>query len=237
VTSPEPTAPTGRTLWTDDEAHRFYLVPDDVALGTGPLRLRAGVRHESADPAAVAPYEVSREEARAFLDGSLGAFVAGTRDSVIAKLGLTPFPKLHEPDAGEGPGPGMRLFADLAGEPPERIAGDPQAALDAFARMMRAAGEKLSAALRTPEGKQELREGLAGLGDTLRRHGIAPDPPPVHDADAAADPAENAGSSADASPPPPGEGPPADDGIPASPALESLVAELERAVAERRKGT
>jgi hypothetical protein len=219
------------TLWTDDAAKRFYLVPDGVLLGGGTLTLRAGVRHSAADPVAVAPYEVSREEARAFLDRSLGAFARGTRDSVLAGLGLTPWPEAEPTAPGAAPGPGVRLFAELAGEPPERIADDPQAFLDAFARMMRGAGEKLSAALRTPEGKEELRESVHRLGDTLRRHGISADGTAAGEADAAAG-AQDAAAEPDVAAPQPAAPcpPPPDDGIPASPELEALVAQLERAV-------
>ncbi|HET6232747.1 MAG TPA: hypothetical protein VFE05_21915 [Longimicrobiaceae bacterium] len=253
------------TLWTDDVAKRFYLVPEDVSLGEGPLALRAGAfRRVAADPAAVAPYEVPKDEARAFLDRGFGEFVTGARDSLIATLGLTPFPKLDEPEESEGPGPGVRLFADLAGEPPERIAEDPQAFVDAFARMMRGAGDKLSRALRSEGGKDELRAAMSDLAATLKKHGISADPAGAPTSASAESPkSSEAPAPADVAAPPttpvanvhqdehphlsaldapiaegtsmPGSGA-VDDRLPASPELEAFVAELERAVRSRGGG-
>jgi hypothetical protein len=81
-----------RTLWRDEAGGRVYLVPGGVPLPEGPLLLRAGAtRQISVDADAAAPHEVSRDEARAFLDARLDGFVAGVKGRVedaLATLGV-----------------------------------------------------------------------------------------------------------------------------------------------------
>ena len=88
------------TLWRDEAGGRFFLVPDDAELPHGPLLLRAGLKDVGGvDPDSAAPYEVTREEARAFLDARLDRFVASTKASVggfFSALGID-----TETDAGE----------------------------------------------------------------------------------------------------------------------------------------
>lgn len=142
-------ASTSRTLWTDDASNRFYLVPDAVELPPGPLRLRAGAsRHRDVDPATVAPYEVSREEARAFLDARFGAYVADVKGSVrglverFRRPTAPPGPPPGEPADPRAPRPGAQLFSNLTGIPAAELDGP-----EAFARgLRRLAGEDVEAA-------------------------------------------------------------------------------------------
>lgn len=84
--------PAPRTLWRDEAGGRVYLVPDDAALPEGGLLLRAGAtRQQAVDAAAAAPFQVSRDEARAFLDARLDGFIAGVQGRVedaLAGLGI-----------------------------------------------------------------------------------------------------------------------------------------------------
>jgi hypothetical protein len=84
--------PAPRTLWRDEAGGRVYLVPDDAPLPEGGLLLRAGAtRRISVDEVAVAEFEVSRDEARAFLDARLDGWVAGVQGRVedaLAGLGI-----------------------------------------------------------------------------------------------------------------------------------------------------
>jgi hypothetical protein len=193
------TAPQRRTLWRDEARRRFYLIPDGVELAAGVLVLRSGAsRRISVDEAAAEPYEVSKDEARAFLDAKLDGFVGGVKRSVedtLAKLGIPPAPaasphppresaaptddrapSAEEPTGGAappaGPGPGVRLFAELVGEAPERV-GDP----DVFLRSLRTLGDHAAELARQAaqgeEGKAAARARLHVLADTLRAHGLA----------------------------------------------------------------
>lgn len=100
-------ASTPRTLWRDEAGGRFFLVPDDAALPYGPLVLRAGLKDVGGvDPAAAAPYEVTREEARAFLDAKLDSFVATTKASVgsfFSALGIDAETDAREPSSSPPP--------------------------------------------------------------------------------------------------------------------------------------
>ncbi|HEX9936210.1 MAG TPA: hypothetical protein VGB15_03785 [Longimicrobium sp.] len=193
------TAPQRRTLWRDEARRRFYLVPDGVELAAGVLVLRSGAsRRISVDEAAAAPYEVSKDEARAFLDAKLDGFVGGVKRSVedtLAKLGIPPAPaaspppprgsaapaddrapSAEEPTGGAAPpaepGPGVRLFAELVGEAPERV-GDPEVFLRSLRTLGDHAAELARQAAQGEEGKAAARARLHALADTLRAHGLA----------------------------------------------------------------
>ena len=178
-----------RVLWRDEAGGRFYLIPAGVQPVAGPLRLRSGAsRTLSVRAAAVAPYQVSRDEARAFLDARLHAFAAEGRKKVedaLTGLGIpVPGAPVPEPppaeEAGEAPaepGPGVQLFAALTGEPAESVGADPEAFRRGLATLLEGAADTLRRAGEGPEGQAEARERLRALGDTLRAHGIAaPDP-------------------------------------------------------------
>lgn len=187
-----------RTLWRDEARRRFYLVPDGAELAAGPLVLRSGASRQLAvDEASATPYEVTKDEARAFLDARLDRFVGGVKHSVedaLAKLGIplggratdgpaasASYTSMSDSAPVEGapvePGPGVRLFADLVGEAPERVT-DP----DVFIQSLRTLGDRAVELARQAtsgeEGKAAARARLQALADTLRAHGLAaPDPP------------------------------------------------------------
>ena len=162
MSAPESGVP--RTLWTDDAGGRFYLVPDGVALGSGPLRLRSGaMRFADADPAAVAPYEVSREEGRAFLDARLDAFLGGARARVESWVDGLTRPSPH--DAREP-----------AGESAEAASPSPEALLRGLGKLFEDVGQAVAQAGTGEEGRQAALARLRALGEQLRAHGISAPP-------------------------------------------------------------
>lgn len=176
-----------RTLWRDEAGGRFYLIPSGVTPARGKLLLRSGAsRTLSVRAAAVAPYAVSRDEARAFLDARLHAFAAEGRQKVedaLAGLGIPVpgAPPASDPpppvEAPAEPGPGVALFAALTGESAESVGADPEAFRRGLATLLEGAADTIRRASEGPEGQAEARERLRALGDTLRAHGIAaPDP-------------------------------------------------------------
>jgi hypothetical protein len=122
-----------RTLWRDEAGGRFYLVPDDADPGAGALVLRSGAtRVLHADPAAVAPYEVSREEGRAFLDARLDAFVDGAQSRVeswLDRLGVRPEQRGGEAErAGATDARDHPQSAGSAGDAEDAVSAEPLAA-------------------------------------------------------------------------------------------------------------
>jgi|GEM_PF-4910245 len=195
-----------RTLWRDEAGGRFYLVPDASDMGTGALLLRSGAtRVVHADPAAVAPYEVSREEGRAFLDAKLDAFVGGTKaraeswldrvaprsqqDGEAAPAGAANSGSASAAGgsaqdgpsaAADGPplehGPGVKLFASLTGETEETVAGSPEALLRGLGRLFEGAAQAVAQARTGEEGREAAMARLRALGEQLRAHGISAPP-------------------------------------------------------------
>ena len=82
------------TLYSDDGNEHWYLVPDGVDLPEGPLRLYSwtkGIQH--VDPAAVAPHEVSEDEAKEALRelltagvNKLGGWMRGLGEAVAQRM-------------------------------------------------------------------------------------------------------------------------------------------------------
>jgi hypothetical protein len=180
-----------RTLWRDEAGGRFYLVPSGVTPARGTLLLRSGAtRAQSVRAAAVARYEVSRDEARAFLDARLGVSAAeGKRkvEDALAGLGIpvpgadsaahpsaTPAADTSAADAPAEPGPGVRLFAALTGEAAETVGADREAFARGLGTLLDGAADLLRRASEGPQGEAEARERLRAFGETLRAHGIAP---------------------------------------------------------------
>jgi hypothetical protein len=176
-----------RTLWRDETGGRHFLVPSDAALPPGPLLLRSGAtRSASVAPGAVAPYQVTKDEARAFLDAQVEAWAAQAKQDLAAV-----FAPWRGPDRAEGSapadsagadpasGPGVRLFSALSGEPAQAVASDPHAFVRGLATLLGEAAAVVQRAGEGPDGEADARERIRQLGETLRAHGIsAPSPAP-----------------------------------------------------------
>lgn len=169
-----------KTLWRDEAGGRHYLVPDDADLPPGPLLLRAGAtRSVSVDASAVAPYAVTREEGRAFLDARVQAWAARTRQELAEAFSASGdgADASAADSADPASGPGVRLFSALSGEPADAVASDPQALVRGLATLLGEAAAVMQRAGEGPEGEAEARERIRQLGETLRAHGLAPPSP------------------------------------------------------------
>jgi hypothetical protein len=170
-----------KTLWRDEAGGRHFLVPSDAALPPGPLLLRAGAAGRmEVDPAAVAPYQVTKDEARAFLDARVDAWAAQTKqelsDAFSGLGGSAGAPDAASADPASGPG--VRLFSALTGEPAQAVASDPQAFVRGLATLLSEAAAVVQRAGEGPDGEAEARERIRRLGETLRAHGISAPPAP-----------------------------------------------------------
>lgn len=144
-----------RTLWRDEAGGRFYLLPDGADPGAGALLLRSGAtRTLHADPAAVAPYEVSREEGRAFLDAKLDAFVGGTQARVESWLDRV------MPGARQGGGAGD--LADARPAASGRASDAPSVSPSPVAEPSPGAAESFAAASDSGSAGDADRAGRAG---------------------------------------------------------------------------
>lgn len=142
------------THWTTPDRARHFILPDDAALAPGAFALRTSTgRERSVDEAAVAPYEVSEDEARAWATEQLGqAFgeIRGQTLDFVQRL--------------------RQKTADLRAE--NRRAWD-QAVADAPPEV-REAGSHL---------RGLLKDLAATLRQAAREHGAGPDAPAADDAD------------------------------------------------------
>ena len=75
-------------LWATADRARHFLVPEAADLPEGPLALRtASGRERAVDPEAVAAYEVSEAEAKAWLEGQLRDVLGEARSGVLGLVG------------------------------------------------------------------------------------------------------------------------------------------------------
>jgi hypothetical protein len=73
-----------RTHWTDAARARHFIVPDDAELAPGSFALRTATgRERSVDESAVAAFEVTEEEARAWAKEQLGAVFGELRGQTL----------------------------------------------------------------------------------------------------------------------------------------------------------
>ena len=73
-----------QTLWSDVERSRFFLIPSDRQLPPGdfPLRTITG-RQMEVEPQSLTPFEVTREEATAWLKSQLGNVIEEAKGKLI----------------------------------------------------------------------------------------------------------------------------------------------------------
>jgi len=73
----------GDTLWSDAARSRFFRVPDEKKLPPGDLILRTITgRVQRVDAIAVAPFEVTEEQAKEWVKGEFGKILDNARGSV-----------------------------------------------------------------------------------------------------------------------------------------------------------
>ncbi|HEY8072441.1 MAG TPA: hypothetical protein VIE47_10820 [Methylocystis sp.] len=71
------------TLWSDTSRSHFFLIPDQHPLPPGNFVLRTLTgREQCVDEAALAPYEVSEEQAKNWLESEFGKMLDNARGAV-----------------------------------------------------------------------------------------------------------------------------------------------------------
>jgi len=71
------------TLWSDTPRTRFFLIPDEQQIPPGDFVIRTitGRKHE-VDPASLAPFEKTEEEAKKWLESQFGQILDTARGAV-----------------------------------------------------------------------------------------------------------------------------------------------------------
>ena len=129
---------TLKTLWSDFTRTRHFLIPDNENLPSGDFILRTLTgRQQQVDPKALEPFEISQEQAKAWLKDQFGQVLQSAKGVVMDALGrglakmqeFEPPQGQKSPSANERPkepepSPGLALLAALSGEPVERLRTD-----------------------------------------------------------------------------------------------------------------
>jgi DNA repair ATPase RecN len=92
-----------KTLWSNPERTRFFLIPDDCQLPAGDFDLRTIIgRQRSIDAASLPPFEVSREQAKIWLNAQFSQMLQGARNKILESLSKwQPHPSEAEPSPNE----------------------------------------------------------------------------------------------------------------------------------------
>lgn len=181
------------TLWSAPESGRQFLIPNACQLPSGDFLLSTVTGREwRVDPAALAGFEVSDEEAKAWLKEQL--------KDVMKKLG-TGMSEAQSPEAAlssaeeksNKPGasddtqkssatPGLDLLADITGTPRESLSADYAAVGRAFRSYLENMAGTTSDAISGELDRMEAaREHMRRWAETLREHGVAaPSVSPAH---------------------------------------------------------
>ena len=76
-----------KPLWSNPERTRFFLIPDDCQLPAGNFNLRTIIgRQNSVDSESLSPFEVSREEAKVWLNAQFSQMLQGARSTILDAL-------------------------------------------------------------------------------------------------------------------------------------------------------
>jgi hypothetical protein len=95
-------------LWTSQGRARWFLVPSGVELPPGPFPIRAGLSRQRVDEDALAPYEITPEQAEAHLGRGVSDLFRAVRERVVAVAPGLPLPESPEAIFGASPGAMMR---------------------------------------------------------------------------------------------------------------------------------
>ncbi len=89
-------------IWLSDDQSRTFLIQDNVHLPIGEFAIRTATgRQQFVDPAALAPYEITRTEAEAWLKAQLGDVLGELRGNIIDAARA--YVDRHKPSAHESP--------------------------------------------------------------------------------------------------------------------------------------
>ena len=195
---------TTMTLWSDATTRtRHFLIPDGADLPTGDFELRTVKgRQKRVNAEIVVIYEVTHEEAKAWLKDQFGQVIDSAKESLMESIRSK---MAQEPDLdawfGERtetttskPGtrvntkaeakteaktkantesPALSLFTALSGESAEQLQSDPQSVARAIQSLLSQLGAIFSDAIAADDARVDAaRERFTNLRHTLQQHGL-----------------------------------------------------------------
>ncbi len=179
--------PTTKTLWSDLSRTRHFLVPDGEKLSSGNFILRTPTGQQlEVDPDALASYEVTREQAKAWLKEQFGQVLAEAKGTVMNALrqGLThppdfqQRPQPHSPSATDpldkpADSPILSLLSALSEEPVTSLGKDTESLLREIKKIAAELGGIFQDATATEEdGLDNARRRIRQLRTRLHEQGL-----------------------------------------------------------------
>jgi hypothetical protein len=178
---------TTKTLWSDSARIRHFLVPDSETLPSGDFILRTLTgRQQEVDPEALAPFEVTREQAKAWLKDQFGQVLQTAKGAVMDALGrgLAAAPDVEPPPSEQsasakaspmtpGQSPGLSLLSALSGEPIDSLRTDAESVGRGVQKIVAELGAIFEDAT-APEdaGLENARQRISLLRTILQEHGL-----------------------------------------------------------------
>lgn len=171
------------SLWSDEARTRHFVLPADTNLPTGSFVLRTVTgKQRQVDPDAVAPFEVSQQEAKDWVKAEFGLVLGQAKTALADALRPLQEPR-HRPPRRRRPAPSgeeggqsgsvLALFAALTGEPVERLRSDPEAVTRGLRRLTDEFGAIVGDATALEETRLDTaKDRVRGLRAALNRHGI-----------------------------------------------------------------
>ena len=184
-----------KTLWSDATRSHHFLIPDSDELPSGDFELRTVTgRQKHVDADIIAAYEITHDEAKAWLKGQFGQVVETAKESILdsirSKMAQEPdldawFGKRSEtftskpesisaskPEA-KTDSPALSLFAELSGESFEQLQTDPQSVGRAIQTLFAQLGTMFTDATARDEARiAAARERTKNLRSIMQQHGL-----------------------------------------------------------------
>jgi len=174
-------------LWSDLSRSRHFLIPDDEKLPSGDFILRTLTgRQQQVDPKALEPFEISQEQAKAWLKGQLGQVLQSAKGAVMDALsrGLAKMQEFEPPQSEPSPSAkkkpaapesfkGLALLSALSGEPVERLRTDTEALSHSIQKIVAELSGIFEDATASADGSlKNARQRVRTLRTILKEHGL-----------------------------------------------------------------
>ncbi len=103
-----------KTLWSDPDRSRFFLIPNDHQLPVGDFELRTVTgRKQQVEESAIIEFEISRDEAKIWLKEQFGEFLTSAKTGIIDALKNWRSPSNSETDPPTSKSPTETALSEL----------------------------------------------------------------------------------------------------------------------------
>lgn len=166
---------TARTMYATKDQKRFFHIPDDATLEAGTMVLRSlkGEKREVAE-AAVAPFEVPEEQAKAIVAEDLKKFAKNAQDFLVNAAAAVRAAATRPNPAVEAARPKAEMnLASVLGMTPDEVRANPEKAVDALKATLQGMATTLRDAGRTddPASREAAQARMKAVSEHLRTVG------------------------------------------------------------------